>query len=216
MTNPIIDKATLEKIVAAAKLQIELEQKLDALAEEESRLNMELAEVAGGWRYENGKGHPVEGLIPKLLEEADVKSIVLGGGMIVKVEDELKCPSMAADSDKKEIVLAWADRSGNSKSIKDYIAIPFSKGDLRLKTVLALMTTLQLEYERFRSIHPGTLKSLFKEILATPRKPREDFASDEEYDKWLLQNDLPMDELGIQEYKKSKIVMPKEPKVKIK
>lgn len=216
MANHLVDPITLEKIVLAAKRQLDLEQKLDDLDEEMSRVNAELATVSGGWGYENNKGFAIEGIIPKLLEEADVEKIVMTGGLIVEVNREIKCPSMAQDSDKKEIVLAWADKTGNSGVIKDYVAIPFEKGDIRITAVLALMSTLRLDYERFRSIHPGTLKSLFKEILKTPKKIREEFSSDAEYQDWMMKNELPMDELGIQEYKKSKIIKPKEPKVKIK
>jgi hypothetical protein len=189
--EPTIDKATLEKITDAAKRQIDLERKIEEWQQEKTRLENELALLAGGWQVEKGVGHAVDGLIPNLLAEAGVEKLVLTGGMIVSVEPELKPPSMAAESPMRPVVIAWAEKDGHEGSIKDFIAVYLKKGDSRAQFLVDYLLKEGIEYERVRNIHPGTLKSLIKGLLEAG-KP------------------VPLAELGVQQYKKSEITMPKE------
>jgi hypothetical protein len=205
----------LKRITAAAERQILLEKKLDELDEQKKQLERDLAEVAGG--FDGKEKHVIDGLIPDLMAEANVKGLVLTGGMSVEVNRELKPPSMAADSEMREIVLDWCDRSGNTGVVKNLLSVYFEKGDPRVQVIMNFIknllmenpTKLKIEYALFRTVHPMTLKSLFNEILEEPVKVREDFQTAEEFDKWKLKNELPIAELGIQIFPKSKISFPK-------
>ena len=188
---PEIDKPTLEKITIAALKQIELENKIEEWKAEKSRLEAELAQVAGGWTFEGGQGHAVEGLIPTLLFEAGVEKIVLAGGMIVQVSPELKCPSMSQESEMRPKVIEWAEKEGHGGSIKDFLAVYLKKGDERVEELVAYLLKEGIEYERFRNIHPGTLKKLFMELLEAGQP-------------------VPLAELGVQQFVRSEIKMPKE------
>ena len=188
--SPEIDQPTLEKITAAATRQIELESQIKEQEDRLSQLNKDLANVAGGFG--------VEGQIPSLMMEAGVEEITLTGGMKVKVNKELKAPSMANDPEKapyRDKVLTWAENSGNGGVIKDLITIPFDKGDPKVLALVQYLDANKIIFDRFRSIHPQTLLTLFREILKSGEQ-------------------LPMDDLGIQQFQRSKISYPKEKKEK--
>lgn len=188
--DPIVDKATLEKIITAANKQIELERKIEEWKNVKTSLESELSLIAGGWAVEKGIGRAVDGLIPNLLAEAGVEKLVLTGGMIVSVSPELKCPSMAADSEMRPKVIAWAEKDGHEGSIKDFIAVYCKKGDTRANDLVAYLLKENIEYERVRNIHPGTLKALINGLLEDG-KP------------------VPLSDLGVQQYKRSEISLPK-------
>lgn len=196
--SPEIEKATLEKITTAANRQLELEAQIEEQEEKLSNLNKDLAAVAGGYG--------VDGQIPGLMLEAGVEEITLLGGIRVKVSKELKAPSMANDPEKapyREKVLNWADKSGNGGVIKDLVTIPFDKGDPKVVALVKYLDDEKILYDRFRSIHPQTLLALFREIIKSANEKLRLGKSLESRDT------IPMEELGVQQFQKSKIERPK-------
>ncbi len=176
--KPEASEESLKALVALAEQQAELEDKLDKNANERKKLNKDLEVICGGWRN--------EGSLPTMLIEIGMDSFKLTDGREVELKKELKSPSMAADSEKRQVVLDWLRRINQSDVIKGNVNVPFSPGDKRLEALKTSLKEIGMQFDEFETVAPGTLTSLIKELLE----------NDEE---------VPLNELGIFEFKRTKI-----------
>ena len=155
-----IPKPTIEKLTELAHKQLEIETELEELAEKLKAKNIEFAYYAGG--------HGVDWLIPSLMQQigVGVKSMTLDDGLEIKIAEELQVPSMARDSEWREVVVDFCDTVPQlSGMIKDNITIPFDKGSDKVKGLVEYLTKLGIGFERFRTINPQTLKAEFNKVL---------------------------------------------------
>ena len=173
------DKMTqLVSMTARAK---ELEGYLEQLDEKMADANKELQGILGGWQQ--------PGQLVTLLQEAGVNGIDLDDGTRVKVDEELKPPSMAAGSKYREIVVDWAKKSGHGGAVKSEVTVNVPVGKEALADeVLKTAEGLGLQGKKFETINAQTLGALLRELL-------EDGA------------DVPLDQLGAFMFRKAKISM---------
>lgn len=174
----MIPSDKLDQLVYLSNAQRALENEIQALEDKKTEKNKELDQIRGGFQ--------VDGAIPKIMQEIGVESLKLENGLKIKVKEELKPPSMAADAPNREVMLSWLDKSGNGDVIKDTITIPFAKGDTRVKEVAEFLEGLKLQFDRFKTANYQTLKKLLSDM-------RDDG------------EDLPLEELEIKIYKQAKV-----------
>lgn len=173
----------LALIVKLANEQVRLEKEVEEADEILSNKKEELARIQGGW----DEGKEVEGALPKAMSAAGVDGIRLTNGMTVSIDDELKPPSMARDSEFREPMLVYLDESGHADAIKDTITIFLNKENyVHAKAITDLISSLKLEFERYRTANWQTLRKLIKDILKEGEN-------------------IPLAKLNVQQFKKSKI-----------
>ena len=169
---------SLKALMALAEKQLEIEDKLQKNGDERKELNADLEKICGGWRN--------EGTLPTMLEAIGMKSFKLEDGREVTLKKELKAPSMAATSEKREIVLKWLRDKGHSDIIKGNVTSPFSPGEKKLEALKKAIQEIGMQFDEFETVAPGTLVSLLEELIEAAEE-------------------VPMNELGVFEFKRTKI-----------
>ncbi len=177
--KPEASEESLKALIALAEKQSEIEEKLEKNAAEKKTLNKELEKIAGGWRN--------EGTLPMMLEEIGMKSFEMIDGREVELKKQLKVPSMAAKSDKRLIVLEWLRKMKHTDVIKGQVSVPFSPGDDRLEALKEAIKKVGMQFDEFETVAPGTLTSLLEELIEN------------------AEEEVPMNELGVFEFKQTKI-----------
>jgi len=178
-SKPEASEESLKALVALAEQQADIEEDIRKNKEEKKKLNKKLEKICGGWRD--------EGSLPTMLIEIGMDSFKLSDGREVTLKKELKAPSMAADSEKRQGMLDWLHKINQSDVIKGQVTIPFSPGDERLDLLKKAIKTVGMEFEEFETVAPQTLVSLLEELI------REGI------------EEIPMNELGVFEFKRTKI-----------
>lgn len=178
MADQEIPKDLLQRISELASKQVALENEIENMEQSLKDKNKELLEIAGGYG--------IEGKLIALLQEAGVKGLVLENGASLKIKDELKCPSMAADSEYRPKVVEWMEKNGHGGVVKNEVSVPFSKGDEAVKLLEEFLAEKKIAFEKYSTIHHKTLGKIIDEILKSG-------------------DELPMRDLGIQEFKTVKV-----------
>lgn len=120
--------------------------------------------------------------IPDAMEEAGLEEFKTTDGTVVGVKRGFSC-SIAGD--KKYPALQWLDRHGHGAVIKRSVQVAFDKEQQDMAA--ALSEELRREYPNVKedmSVHPSTLKSLLRELLARGEA-------------------VPLDMFGVYEYRKA-------------
>jgi len=172
----------LGRLIKLAKRQRELERELEANEERRKAINKELDKLAGGYQS--------EGEIPQAMQEMELTSFTLDDGSIITVDEELKPPSMAASSKNREPLLNWLHKHGHGDAIKASTTVQFAADDPRKPKVDEALTKLGVPFEYFQTMHPQTLGALLRELLESGEE-------------------VPLEELGIMVYRRSKVKIPK-------
>lgn len=177
----------LARLVKLAQKQRDLEKALDDNEAQRKAMNKELEKIAGGYQC--------EGELPLAMREMELTSFTLDDGSVVSIEDELKPPSMAANSKNRGPLLEWLIEHGHGDAIKASTTVAFAQDDPRKAEVDKALEKIGVPFEYFQTMHPQTLGALLRELVEAGEE-------------------IPLDELGVQVYCRAKVKSPKEAKAK--
>lgn len=167
---------SLERVVKLAQEQAELESKKNDLEKQLKETNKKITGIAGGYG--------VEGQLPALMQELELKDFTLEDGKKIIIDDELKAPSMAASSKHRATVVQWLKDNGYGDIIKSEIKAMFSQNDERKAKAAEALKEIGVPFEDYETVHSQTLTALFNELLGQGK-------------------DLPMEELSIQVWRQA-------------
>ncbi len=127
----------LARIVALAKEQKQIQDDLDANAEQRKVLNKKFVEIAGGYQAEGS------------------------------LDKEIEVPKMGAESKHREAMIKWLKENNHQDLIKSSIIALFSQDaeDKRLESAIASLTELKVPFDNFESVNANSLKALIKELI---------------------------------------------------
>lgn len=126
--------------------------------------------------------------IPALMDELGIESITLVSGERVSVKRDVSASIPKARLDE---ALAWLRSNGAASLIKNKIVVTFGRGeDEDASSLLVDLQTTGRDVEQSTSVHPQTLGAYVRERIADGLV-------------------VPMDLLGVYEYARSKITLPR-------
>lgn|SRR3990167_2055639 len=175
-----MEKALLERIVRLSQEQVDLEASKEKMEMDLKDINKRLEKIAGGFQS--------EGELPAAMQEAEISELALESGRKIKVNEELGAPSLAKDSKNRLPVLEWLKKNGHQDIIKSELKAQFTqdKTDKRLEQAIEALTKIGVPFDNYESANAQTFKSLLRELLEGGEE-------------------LPMEELGIKIYRRSKV-----------
>jgi len=173
-----------QKITDLVNRAGQLEQEMAELEEQVSVRSKELQAIIGGWQS--------PGALVELLEQAGTMDVTTLEGIRVIIDEELKAPSMGANSKYKSVVLDWARKAGHGGVIKGELVVNLPKGlpDETVKQLESNISNAGLQSRRDETINSQTLAALLRELLEAGA-------------------DVPLDQLGATVFKRANIVLPK-------
>jgi hypothetical protein len=128
--------------------------------------------------------------LPDLMQELNVKDFTLNNGAKVSVEDVISgsVPSTSAimkakGEDKEELLsrqqqcFSWLRENGGADLIKSNVEVQFGRNEDKLcNEFVKELDTKQLYYKRATGVHPQTVTSFLKEMIAEGKNiPRDLF-----------------------------------------
>lgn len=168
----------LDRLRELAQRQRDLENEKKQLEEKMKGVNKELDQLAGGYQS--------EGEIPALMNELGFYSFELSDGSRIELIEELKPPSMAANGKYRSKMIDWLDSGEYKDVIKDEVKVPFRSDDEKAQELLDYLEENKVQFDRYRTVNPQTLKALLNELLEKGRE-------------------VPLDDLGVLQYTRSKV-----------
>ena len=172
----------LGRLIRLAQKQRDLEKELDALEDQRKAKVKDLERIAGGYQS--------EGELPMAMQEMELTSFEMDDGSVVSIDEELKPPSMAANSKNREPLLKWLKDNKHGDAIKAATTVSFSHDDPRKALVEEALSKIGVPFDYFETMHPQTLAALLRELLEAGEE-------------------VPTDDLGIFIYKRAKVKAPK-------
>lgn len=131
--------------------------------------------------------------IPEFMMNEGVKTISLTDGTEVRVKDDIKA-GLPKDEAKRAAALAWLRENGHDALITRDIEVSFKRGqDNQAGDLVALLTDRGLAFTDHEGIHPQSYAAWARERMGSG-------------------DILPMDVLGLFEYRKAVITQPKKRK----
>lgn len=102
--------------------------------------------------------------LPELMDEAGQKDCVTSNGFRLTVAEVIRASIPAANA---PVAFAWLEEHGHSSVIKNEVKVQFGRGEDKAATdALAALSGLGLHPDQKRTVHPQTLQSLIKELMA--------------------------------------------------
>lgn len=150
---PSVDK--LDQITKAAGQLIELTAKAAVVDAQAALISDEITRLT-------------QTVLPGLMDEAQLKQLVLDDGTPLKREDDVYA---SISKDNANAAADWLIANGYGSIVKMGFNIAVDKGDTKLQAkIRKLLTKECIGYEELSSVHSGTLRSFAKESVEAGRK----------------------------------------------
>lgn len=145
-----IDDDALTNLAKLCKLQIQIEDELDAVAERVKELNARLNQVSG-----------VD--IPSILSQRGLSEVRLDDGTKVKIRDEWR---VGTTGKYRSFINNWLEKNGFGGMIRDEVTLRFGKDEgEKVEEFLKLAEKYTKSLKRVRAANATSFKSFVKELV---------------------------------------------------
>tara|TARA_R110000868_G_scaffold50042_3_gene160438 strand:+ start:2307 stop:2855 length:549 start_codon:yes stop_codon:yes gene_type:complete len=145
-----VDNNDLRQVAALVRQQLTLEQRVEDLAAELKRAQLDLAHISGE-------------ALPSLLAEHGLSELRMADGSKITVATVI---SASISRDRLNDAHGWLRHNGFGDLIKNTVAVTFGKGeDEKAQALVEELSENGLSVDQKEAVHPSTLKAFCKEQI---------------------------------------------------
>ena len=145
-----VDNNDLKQVAALVRQQLTLEQRVEDLAAELKRAQLDLAHISGE-------------ALPSLLAEHGLSELRMADGSKITVATVI---SASISKDRLNDAHGWLRHNGFGDLIKNTVAVTFGKGeDEKAQALVEELSENGLSVDQKEAVHPSTLKAFCKEQI---------------------------------------------------
>jgi hypothetical protein len=150
-TQEVPKEEKLGELAKAVKKMMDLDQQLQKIQENFSRLNSE---------YENIQ----KNVIPDIFDEIGISDFTMADGTKVRVDRDY---AASITEENKPRAFGWLKKQGHEDIIKHDVVVKLKKGEIdTYKELVNDLNLMGIDYNDKEYVHPQTLKAFVKEQMA--------------------------------------------------